>query len=94
MPTEDIFRPRNEPARSIYDAFQDEATKRKGRTVEEWLSAERSAVFTTACELAVRFRLRPPTLKDVEMAESCARGHIDYGAKWAYYVTEAMQPKT
>jgi hypothetical protein len=41
----DIFEPRREPARSIYLAFQAEATKRKGRSVDEWLSAEREVVY-------------------------------------------------
>ena len=40
----DVFEPRNEPAKSIYLAFQAEATKRKARQVEEWVKAERAAV--------------------------------------------------
>lgn len=35
---QDIFRPLNDPARGIYDAFQMEATKRKDRSTEEWLT--------------------------------------------------------
>ena len=48
----DIFRPRFEPARLLYDAFQDEASKRKSRTVEEWISAERDRVWIAARDYA------------------------------------------
>lgn len=87
----DIFQPRHEPARSIYEAFQNEATKRKGRSAEEWQAAEREAVFREAMIQAARLGLRVPTMDDVVSAERSAMGHIDYGAKWAYGVTEAMK---
>lgn len=86
----DPFEPRKEPARSIYLAFQRAAEKRKGRSVDEWTAAERDAVHAEAVVQAARFDLRVPTIQEVIDAEQSARGHIDYGAKWAFYVTEAM----
>lgn len=88
---EDVFRPRHEPARSIYDAFQAEAENRRRRTAEEWAHAERSAVLHAATAAAARMGLRAPTMAEVEYAERGALGHIDYGAKWAYGVAEAMR---
>ncbi|WDD90274.1 hypothetical protein Bsp3421_000097 (plasmid) [Burkholderia sp. FERM BP-3421] len=88
---QDIFEPRREPARSIYHAFQAEATKRKGRSVDEWLAAERDAVFREAALQAQRLGLRVPTMDDVVSGERYAVGSVDYGAKWAYCVVEAMR---
>jgi hypothetical protein len=87
----DIFRPHTEPARSIYDAFQAEAAKRAGRSIEAWQSAERDAVLREAIFQAQKLSLTPPTQADVCNAELSAMGHIDYGAKWAYRVAETMQ---
>lgn len=80
----DIFRPRSDPARRIYDAFQREAKKRPGRDLEEWQAREREAVLTAA-------RIDWPTLpmSVVEDAEKCACGHVDYGAKWAHGIVRA-----
>lgn len=93
-PDYDPFRPRREPARSIYEAFQAEATHRRSRSVDDWIRGERDTVQSTAARLAPSFGLRPPTTDEVEIAERLARGHIDYGLKWALYVVEAMhQPE-
>mgnify|MGYP001612654306 CR=1 FL=1 len=86
----DIFQPRYEPARSIYEAFQAEATKRKGRNVQEWQAAERDAVYREAAHQAQKLGLRRPTMDEVVSAEQSACGHADYGAKWAYRITEVM----
>ncbi|HDR8983193.1 hypothetical protein QZM46_07595 [Burkholderia vietnamiensis] len=87
---QDIFEPKREPARSIYNAFQAEAMKRKGRHVEEWIVAEREAVFREATQQAQRFGLRVPSINEIEQAERYATGSIDYGAKWAYAIVEMM----
>jgi hypothetical protein len=87
----DIFQPSQEPAKSIYSAFQDEAKKREGRTVDEWLAAEREAVLREATIQAARLGLRVPTMEDIVSAERYASGSVDYGAKWAYHVTNAMR---
>ena len=84
----DIFRPPKGPARTLYDAFQEEAAHREGRSVAEWILAERQAVWTAARDYAQQHGLRVPAMDEVKQAENCASGHIDYGAKWAYAVAE------
>lgn len=86
----DPFEPRHEPARNLYLAFQDEATKRKGRSGEEWVLAERTRVFEEAQRQAALRGWRAPTLEDVAKAERSAMGHVDYGAKWALRLVELM----
>ena len=89
----DIFKPRSEPAASIYEAFQREATKRKGREFREWNDAEIRAVLREAALRAPEFGLRSPSIDEIRSAERSASGHIDYGAKWAYGVVDIMQRK-
>ncbi|MHA6848766.1 hypothetical protein [Ralstonia syzygii] len=86
----DVFEPKREPALSIYNAFQAEATKRHGRSVEEWIAAERDAVFRESVHQAQKLELRVPSMEDVMRAERYAVGSVDYGAKWAYGVVRAM----
>ncbi|WP_426172629.1 hypothetical protein [Pseudoduganella sp. R-34] len=88
----DIFEPRFEPAKSIYLAFQGEAAKRKGRKVEEWVKAEREAVFRECTQQAQMRGLHSPTMDEVTAAERYAMGSIDYGAKWAYQLARVMEP--
>ena len=90
MSTQSVFRPRHQPAQAIYDAFQAEATKRRSRSVDEWVAAEHQAVWKAACDAAEHLGLPPPTMEQVTRAETCARGHVDYGAKWAYGIVESM----
>lgn len=68
----DVFRPRMEPHRSIYDAFQDEAAKRKGRPFEEWSRAEMNAVHQAAMKASSdpQFKLKSPTMEMVRIAET------------------------
>ncbi len=87
----DVFRPRTEPAKTLYDAFQDEATKREGRTVSQWIHEERHAVWRTAVFYAHAHGMLVPSLDDIQRAEGSASGSVDYGAKWAYRVAEIMQ---
>jgi hypothetical protein len=88
---QDIFEPRREPARSIYLAFQAEATRRKGRSINEWSTAEREAVFRESTYQAQMLGLRVPTMDEIVGAERYACGSVDYGAKWAYCVVNAMR---
>ena len=83
----DVFRPRYQPAQTIYDAFQAEAAHRHG-SVEEWIERERLVVWRTARDYAQQHGLRVPTMDQIERAERSACGHVDYGAKWAYRVAE------
>lgn len=87
----DIFRPHHEPAISIYDAFQAEASRRSGRTVEEWMLAERKAVWSAARDAAQQRGLCIPTMAEVERVERSACGHLDYGLKWALGISEIMK---
>lgn len=91
VPEYDPFRPRREPARSIYEAFQADAAHRRLREVEVWIREELDVVHNTAVRLAPSYGLRPPSIAEVEAAERRARGHVDYGLKWALYVVEAMR---
>lgn len=89
----DVFRPRMEPHCSIYDAFQDEAAKRKVRPFEEWSRAEMNAVHQAATTAASdpQFKLKPPTMEMVRAAEIYARGSADYGLKWTCQLIRSMQ---
>jgi len=87
----DIFRPTHEPARTLYDVFQAEALKRDKRSYDEWSMMERMAVWRAARDYAQQHGLRVITLAEVEKAEEYAIGHVDYGAKWAYRVAEALK---
>lgn len=90
--TRDIFRPRHEPARTIYDAFQAEAAKRHERpTFSDWAQREREAVWRAARDYAQQHGLAVPTMDQVRDSEQYALGHVDYGAKWAYGVARAME---
>ena len=87
----DFVRPPHNPARAIYDAFQAEAAKRPGRSVEEWIEAERQAVWRAACAGARERGCRPPTIEEVERCEQYACGSTDYGSKWAYGIAAAVR---
>jgi len=87
----DIFEPRQEPARSIYKAFQAEAEKRNERTLDEWMEAEKDAVHREAVFQAQRLGMQAPSMQQVADAERYARGSVDYGSKWAYGVVEPMR---
>lgn len=89
----DDFRPHQIPAKMIYDAFQEEAKKRKGRTVDEWMNAERHAVLLAAEKVSKQFGFPAPTFTDVCGEETSASGHIDYGSKWAYGIINLMKRK-
>lgn len=89
--TFDPFRPRHEPALSIYEAFQKEAVLRKERAVEVWIEAEIQVVHEAAIAKAREMGLRAPSRGDIEHAEGRARGHTDYGLKWALGVVESMR---
>ena len=90
----DLFRPTQEPARSIYDAFQKEASKRKECFDLEWILLERVAIFREAWKQAKKFGYALPSINLVKEAEKYASGHADYGAKLAYRLVEIMKEKT
>lgn len=86
----DLFRPSNEPARSIYDALTKEAEKRKDKDCEEWIDTERKVVWAVVRDYAQQHNLKVPTIEDIERAENYALGHCDYAAKFAYKVTDLL----
>lgn len=86
----DAFRPRHEPVRSFYDALVQESKHRKKRTSEEWILAERLAVWRAARDYSQQQGLQVLLLADIERAESSACGHIDYASKLAYYVRNLL----
>lgn len=88
-----MFRPKTEPARSIYDAFQTEAKNRPNCHYSEWIEAERVVVWQVARRWAKENEIVPLSLKEIERAEDYASGHVDYGAKWAYRVAEMLQDR-
>lgn len=71
-------------------ALNAEASQRRGRTFDEWSSAEAQALWTAARDFAQQHGLRVPLLADVVRVERQACGHSDYGSKWALYVTELI----
>jgi hypothetical protein len=93
MADTDPFRPRPEPALTIYEAFQAEAKKRKGRSLDEWIKAEREAVWHAAATYAQQHGMSVPTIDEVARAERYAMGSVDYGAKWAYQVERYMKER-
>lgn len=86
----DHFRPSTQPARAIYDAFQNEALKREGRAFEEWREQENISVHMAAVMAARTLGIKEPTMDDVVSAERFACGHSDYGAQWAYRLADVM----
>jgi hypothetical protein len=91
---DDFFRPSSDPARAIYDAFVQEATKRRSVPLAVWCEREIDVVHATATAMASTLNLRAPTRDEVVSAEIYARGSADYGAKWAYQVVNRMRPTT
>ena len=87
----DHFRPRNEPARAIYDALLREAEHRNARSVDEWHAAEMEAVWKVARDYAEQHGLKLPTMDDVEKAARQGYGHVDYAAKLAYALANTMR---
>lgn len=86
----DALRPRNDPARAIYDAFQAEALLRHRRDLDEACTKERQAVHRAACEYAKSHGWSEPKMLDVQQTELYARGSADYGATWAYALARRM----
>lgn len=89
----DPFRPSCSVERAIYEAFLAEASKRRERPGLTWIDLERVAVLEAACAQARLQGWPSPTLVEVKRAEMLARGHCDYGSKWARSIVDAMRPR-
>lgn len=83
-----IFRPREEPARLLYDAVLDEAQHRSGHA--DWIERERARMLKEAVSYAESHGLFVPSIEDVQACERNADGHVDYLAKWARGVAAVM----
>lgn len=92
----DLVRPRMDPHRAIFDAFQEEASKRNGRSVEDWTKAELDAVYQAALRVSqdAVYKLKPPTMGAVIAAELYARGSVDYGHTWVWKLLQSMSYRT
>jgi hypothetical protein len=66
-------------------------TKRKKRSIEEWIEAEHMTVLSSSTALSHTLGLHAPTIEQVMTAEDCACGHVDYAPKFAYGVAEVMR---
>jgi len=86
-----IFRPHSGPAQFIFDALVKEQEHRKDRQSEEWIVAERNAVWSASRDYAQQHGLRVPTIDDVMAAENQAIGHCDYASTWAFEVVRRMK---
>jgi hypothetical protein len=84
----DPFRPRDNPERLLYDAFQAAAKERKNKPVGEWLEYEVQKVWEAAKGWAEQNKKPVPSLRAIKIASTYATGHIDYGARWAYAICE------
>jgi hypothetical protein len=91
-----LFQPRHEPAKTIYNALIKEATYRQQKSCDEWIIAERNVVYQTAVRYAQHNHLRIPTMEEVVSAETSACGHVDYAMKFAIQVADLLNetPKT
>ena len=79
-----------QPAKMIHDAFQKEVKKRDGRSMEEWIAAERQVMWLVARSWSLLYGYSVLSLEDIEEAENYGLGHVDYGAKVAYKIAEKI----
>lgn len=88
----DIFRPRSEPARTIYDVWVKTAKHRE--LDKNWIQSERLSVLLAAQAYATKYNLPVPTIEDIERAEIYAVGSATFGADWARKVADIMEGKS
>jgi len=86
----DMFTPKHQPAKKIYEAFMEEAKNRSFFSVDEWIANERIAVLKAANKYCVENNLKQVTVEEVMKAENNAYGHSDYAAKFAIGVAEII----
>jgi hypothetical protein len=70
-----------------------ETTRREGRTVEQWILAERECVLREVNRQRERLHLVPVDLADVERIERTAVGHTDYVSKYAHAAADLVLRK-
>jgi hypothetical protein len=81
----------------IYEAIRvelaAETERRAGRTVEEWILAERACVMREVNHQRGLLSLDPVDIAIVERAERMAVGHSDYISKYAHAAADLVLRK-
>ena len=57
----------------------------------EWMSRELGLMWSLARDYAQQHGREVPTLADIERADRSACGHVDYAAKFAFYVADLVR---
>lgn len=82
---------------SIYEALRTalvaETKRRAGRSVEEWILAERVCVLGEVNRLREQLAYDPVGIAIVERAERTAVGHSDYISKYAHAAADLVLRK-
>jgi hypothetical protein len=80
--------------RPVFDAIRAklnaETQKRGGRTVEEWILAEREAVMREVNRQRYLLAYKPVGISQIERAERLAVGHSDYVSKFAHAAADLV----
>ena len=78
----------------IYEAIRAklaaETDRRKGRSVEAWIVAERECVLREVNRQRSLLAFDPVSITDVERAERMAIGHSDYVSKYAHAAADLV----
>ena len=78
----------------IYEAIRAklvaETARRAGRTVEEWISAERECVLREVNHQRGQIACEPVDIATIERAERMAVGHSDYVSKYAHAAADLV----
>jgi hypothetical protein len=84
--------------KTIYEAIRAklvaETERRKGRSVEEWILAERECVMLEVNRQRKLRAYEPVSIKIVERAEWMAVGHSDYVSKYAHAAADLVLRET
>lgn len=70
-----------------------ETEHRPGRSVDEWITAERVCVLAEVNRLRALQGLRPIDVATIERAERMAVGHSDYISKYAHAAADLVLQK-
>lgn len=82
------------PYKPVYEAIRAklvaETELREGRSVEEWILAERECVMRAVNHQRDLLAYDPVGIADVERAERMAVGHTDYVSKYAHAAADLV----
>jgi hypothetical protein len=78
----------------VYEAIRAklaaEADRRRGRSMEVWIIAERTCVMHEVNRQRALLTYAPVEIRDVERAERMAVGHSDYISKFAHAAADLV----